>query len=224
MPSHPRRPRILPLTLAAAALIACNLTGVLQPEPAAVSGPSPSAAQTQSEAGTLAALSTALAGTTPAATETLATEPTPSETPQVSVTYSLTRAPYGTPGTNPAAPLQEQCNAAFFVGYVGLGDGAPVGAATTFKKVWDVRNIGTCTWSREYRLVFNGGKHMDGPDWARFPQIVEPGDHLFLSVTMIAPAKSGSYLGYWMLQAPDGSKFGVGDNGLTPLIVHIVVP
>jgi hypothetical protein len=41
---------------------------------------------------------------------------------------------------------------------------------------------------------------------------------------MIAPAKSGSYLGYWMLQAPDGSKFGVGDNGLTPLIVHIVVP
>jgi hypothetical protein len=212
------------VTLAAAALIACNLTGVLQPEPAAVSGPSPSAAQTQSEAGTLAALSTALAGTTPAATETLATEPTPSETPQVSVTYSLTRAPYGTPGTNPAAPLQEQCNAAFFVGYVGLGDGAPVGAATTFKKVWDVRNIGTCTWTRDYRLVFYNGEHMSGPNWVPFPQEVAPGDHMFIGVIMIAPYEGGTHTGYWMLQAEDGSQFGVGERGNKPLRGSIFVP
>jgi hypothetical protein len=141
-----------------------------------------------------------------------------------SATASLIFTPpfYGTPGVHPT--LTTFCNAAFFVGDIGLKDGAKLAAGETFRKTWDVRNIGTCTWSREYRLVFNGGKHMDGPDWARFPEIVEPGDHLFLSVTMIAPAKSGTYIGYWMLQAPDGSKFGVGDNGLTPLTVKIVVP
>ncbi len=224
MPSHPQLPRILPLTVAAAALIACNLTGGLQPEPAAMSGPSPSAVQTQSEAGTLAALSTALAGTTPAASETTAPAPTPSETPQASVTYSLTRAPYGTPGTNPAAPLQEQCNAAFFVGYVGLGDGAPVGAATTFKKVWDVRNIGTCTWTQDYRLVFYSGEHMSGPNWVPFPQEVAPGDHMFIGAIMIAPYEGGTHTGYWMLQSEDGTQFGVGERGNKALRGSIFVP
>ncbi|MCX6026605.1 MAG: hypothetical protein NTY23_10175, partial [Chloroflexi bacterium] len=142
MPSHHRRRNLLPLTVAAASLLACNLAGVLQRAPDSGARHRPAAAPTQSEAGTLAALPTALAGMTPAASATPASAITPSQTPQGSATFSLTRAPYGTPGANPAVPLQDQCNAAHFVGYVGLGDGAPVGVAETFKKVWDVRNIG----------------------------------------------------------------------------------
>ena len=41
--------------------------------------------------------------------------------------------------------------------------------ANALPKTWDVRNIGTCTWSRKYKLVFNGGKHMDGPNSVALP-------------------------------------------------------
>jgi hypothetical protein len=212
------------LTVVAAALIACNLAGAIQRQPTAVSAPPPAAASTQSEAGTLATLSTALAAMTPAASETLAPTSTPTETPQGSATYSLTRAPYGTPGVNLDVPLEQLCNAAFFVGYVGSGDGAPVGVAETFKKVWDVRNIGTCTWTREYRLVFFGGEHMSGPNRVAFPKDVPPGDHMFIGVIMIAPYEGGTHTSYWMLQAADGSKFGVGEKGDRPLRGSIFVP
>jgi hypothetical protein len=159
----------------------------------------------------------------PSATQAPATATLPIPIlPSATASLIYTQAFYGTPGVHPT--LTTFCNAAFFVGDIGLKDGAKLAAGEAFTKTWDVRNIGTCTWNRDYRIIFNGGKHMDGADWARFPQIVAPGDHLFLSINMIAPAKSGTYIGYWMLQAPDGSKFGVGDNGLTPLMVKIVVP
>ena len=224
MPFHHRTRILLPLTVAAAALLACNLACVLQRAPASQATPPPAAAPTRSEAGTPAALPTALAGMTPGVSEPSASATAPSETPQGSVTYSLTRAPYGTPGTNPAAPLEQLCNAAYFVGYVGLGDGAPVGVAETFKKVWDVRNIGTCTWTRDYRLVFFGGEHMSGANWVAFPKEVPPGDHMFIGAIMIAPYEGGTHTSYWMLQAPDGSKFGVGERGDKPLRGSIFVP
>ncbi|OGO50491.1 MAG: hypothetical protein A2Z30_00485 [Chloroflexi bacterium RBG_16_64_43] len=218
--------RTLALTTLAAALVlaGCNAgaPGVTEVPLATQAAQTVQAMLTQVS---LAATSTATvalpppSATLPPATPTLPMPLLPSAT----ASLIFTPAFYGTAGVHPT--LTTFCNAAFFVGDIGsTRDGSVLAAGETYRKTWDVRNIGTCTWSREYRLVFNGGKHMDGPDWARFPQIVGPGDHLFLSVTMIAPAKPGTYIGYWMLQAPDGSKFGVGDNGLTPLTVKIVVP
>lgn len=221
---HHRTRPLLTLSLAAVALLACNLAGVLQRAPASPATPPPAAAPTQSQAGTLTAMPPAPAEMTPALSATSASAAAPSATPQGSATYSLTRAPYGTPGTNPAALLEEQCNAAYFVGYVGLGDGAPVGVAETFKKVWDVRNIGTCTWTRDYRLVFYGGEHMSGPNWVTFPKEVPPGDHMFIGAIMISPYEGGTHTSYWMLQAPDGTKFGVGERGDKPLRGSIFVP
>jgi hypothetical protein len=216
--------RTLALTVLAASLV---LAGCTTGAPAVTEVPlATQAAQTVQAILTQVALAATSTPTValPPPTATLppatATLPVPL-LPSATASLVFTPAFYGTPGVHPT--LTTFCNAAFFVGDIGLKDGAVLAAGETFRKTWDVRNIGNCTWSREYRLVFNGGKHMDGPDWARFPEIVEPGDHLFLSVTMIAPAKAGTYIGYWMLQAPDGSKFGVGDNGLTPLRVKIVV-
>ena len=221
---HHRTVILLPLSVAATALLACNLTGLLQRAPASAATHPPEAAPTQSEAGTLATLPTALAGMTPAASETPDPAITPSETPQGSATYSSTRAPYGTPGVNPDAPLGQQCNAAYFVGYVGSPDGAVVGVAETFKKTWDVRNIGTCTWTRDYRMVFFGGEHMSGPNWVPFPKEVPPGDHMFIGVAMISPYEGGTHTSYWMLQAADGTRFGVGERGDKALRGSIFVP
>ncbi len=215
-------------TLVAALLAAIVLAACASGQPAATQVPLTTlAAQTVQAMLTQVALAATATSTAalPLPTATLppatATLPVPI-LPSATASLVFTQAAYGTPGVHPT--LTTFCNAAFFVGDIGLKDGAKLAAGEAFTKTWDVRNIGTCTWNRDYRIVFNGGKHMDGADWARFPQIVAPGGHLFLSINMIAPAKSGTYIGYWMLQAPDGSKFGVGDNGLTPLTVRIVVP
>ncbi len=213
---HPRHV-LMAIALTVSTVLACNLTAALRPAPTRAASAQPGvAAPRLLETGTPAST----VETMPAASET----PAATETPQGSATYSLTRAPYGTPGTNPAAPLEQLCNAAYFVGYVGLGDGAPVGVAETFKKVWDVRNIGTCIWTRDYRLVFYGGEHMSGANWVAFPKEVPPGDHMFIGVIMIAPYEGGTHTSYWMLQAPDGSKFGVGERGDKPLRGSIFVP
>ena len=115
------------------------------------------------------------------------------------------------------------CNAAVFVGFVGNPDGATVGAGQPFKEVWDIRNVGTCTWDRRYRLVFNAGEHMSGPNWVLFPSDVAPGAHVFLGVSLYASKKAGTHTGYWILQAPDGTQFGMEGRGDKPLHVTIVV-
>jgi hypothetical protein len=198
------------MTLTASTLLACNLSAVLQPQPT----PAP----------THPTLPIVILETPIVASATPPTALGATITPRETATWSPTRAAYGTPGTNPAAPLEQQCNSAYFVGYVGSADGAVVGVAETFKKTWDVRNVGTCTWTRDYRLAFFGGEHMSGPNWVPFPQDVPPGDHMFIGVTMIAPYEGGTHTSYWMLQAPDGTQFGVGERGDKPLRGSIFVP
>jgi hypothetical protein len=217
MPTLQSRRVLITIALPLSMLLACNLTGALQRSPTLTASTRPPVvAPTLPDTDTPAPI----VETAPALSET----PAASETLMETATWSLTRAPYGTPGTNPASPLEELCNAAYFVGYVGSADGAVVGITETFKKTWDVRNIGTCTWTREYRLVFFGGEHMSGPNWVPFPQVVAPGDHMFIGVTMIAPYEGGTHTSYWMLQAPDGSQFGVGERGNKPLRGSIFVP
>jgi hypothetical protein len=44
-------------------------------------------------------------------------------------------------------------------------------------------------------------------------------------VEITAPATPGIYESRWLLEAPDGTRFGVGPDGMTPLILRIkVVP
>jgi hypothetical protein len=134
------------------------------------------------------------------------------------------------PTTDPISLLTRtitaKCNAAFFVGDVPpIRDGSDVRAGEQFTKVWDVRNIGTCSWDRSYHLIFQYGQHMSGPDYISFAQVVAPNGHIYLAVTLIAPATGGLKEGQWFLQDPDGIRFGVGTEGDKPLLVRInVVP
>ena len=119
--------------------------------------------------------------------------------------------------------ITAKCNAAFFVGDVGLMDNSDVKAGSQFTKTWSVRNIGYCTWTPRYRLVFQYGQHMAGPNFINFPQIVAPNQGLFLSVTLTAPTGAGIHQGQWYIFDPDGNRFGVGDSGYDPLLVRIIV-
>jgi hypothetical protein len=136
---------------------------------------------------------------------------------------TLTALPVGSVTPQGTPTLEGVCNAAFFVGDVTYPDGTVVPPDRSFEKTWDVRNIGSCTWTRQYQLVFFNGKHMSGPNYVNFPQIVPPGGHLFLSVDLLSPVPPGPWVGSWILQAPDGTRFGVGAAGNLPLTVSIIV-
>jgi hypothetical protein len=72
-------------------------------------------------------------------------------------------------------------------------------------------------------LVFTGGEAMEGPASVLLPASVPPGGTLDISVDLVAPAKPGSYRGYWNLKTPDGKIFGLGPNANEPVWVDILV-
>ncbi|HEX8990295.1 MAG TPA: NBR1-Ig-like domain-containing protein [Anaerolineales bacterium] len=191
-----------PIVLLVAGL-ACNI-GVPAP-----STPDPFA--------TLDALYTAAANTQQAYPSAVATDtPVPATATKGFPTLSIS-----TP-VNTAAPVV-LCNAAAFVSDVSISDGAVLGAGQDFTKTWRVRNIGTCTWSPSYSLVFASGDRLGAPSRVGMPATVYPGQAINLSVDMTAPSGNGDYRGYWKLRDPSGNLFGIGAQAQTAFWVDITV-
>jgi hypothetical protein len=104
------------------------------------------------------------------------------------------------------------CDWAQFVADVTVPDGVPVAPAQALKKTWRLKNIGTCTWTKAYKLVFVSGEQMGGVAAMNLPIGVEPGQTIDLSVALTAPIAIGKYYGYWGLQNPSGGVFGFGST------------
>ncbi|HEY79775.1 MAG TPA: hypothetical protein G4O05_01680, partial [Caldilineae bacterium] len=135
--------------------------------------------------------------------------------------------PTPTPGPKRAAktPTTGACtHRILFMRDVTVPDNASMRPGAAFVKTWRLKNAGTCAWSPEYRLVFVGGERMAGPEMQPLGQLVRPGALVDVSVKLTAPEKSGAYTGEWMLESPEGKRFGLGDDGQTPFWVKIVVP
>ena len=93
----------------------------------------------------------------------------------------------------------------------------------SFTKTWRLVNSGSCKWTRLYKLVFYSQNPL-GATYEQFlPGEVLPGYAVDLSVEFTAPLQPGTYRSNWMLQAPDGTLFGLGMNADTPFYVSIVV-
>src|SRR5271157_1067465 len=52
------------------------------------------------------------------------------------------------------------CNWAQFVADVTVPDGTTLAPGATFTKTWRLENIGNCTWTTSYALVFSSGSAM----------------------------------------------------------------
>jgi len=68
---------------------------------------------------------------------------------------SLTETPLqpaGTPLPPTATPLP--CNQVSFVKDITVVDGAIMAPGEGFKKTWQLSNVGSCTWTTDYDLVF----------------------------------------------------------------------
>lgn len=115
------------------------------------------------------------------------------------------------------------CDAAQFLADVTYPDASILPRNSTFVKVWRIKNVGTCTWTTSYALVFTGGDAMNAPAAVGMPGTVNPGQYIELPVTLKSPGKDGAYRGYWKLRNTSGALFGIGDQATTAFWVDIRV-
>lgn len=125
--------------------------------------------------------------------------------------------------TTQSAAALSICDRAQFIADVTVPDGSHMPAGPAFDKVWRVKNIGTCTWSSSYALVFSSGNQLSGPSSMNLPRSVSPGESIDLSISLTAPGNAGHYIGYWMLKNASGTLFGIGAAANKPWWVEINV-
>ncbi len=138
--------------------------------------------------------------------------PASSSTPAPFPTVPTATPTVASPTSAPAASATTACDAAGFVADVTYPDGTEVNAGDNFTKTWRFRNVGSCSWTPSYALVFTGGDAMAGPAAQSLAGNVNPGQTVDLSVSLTAPATDGDYTGNWGIRNAAGvifSKFWV---------------
>lgn len=195
-------PFIVLLIMLLTVQLACNLPAAdnATPDPfATLNGLYTASAQTQAAAGT-------------------ATPGLPQ--PTVTIAGSAT-------ATNPPVTLQpaqtSKCDAAQFLADVTYPDGSLIPRNSTFVKIWRIRNVGTCTWTTAYAIVFSGGDSMNAPSAVAMPGSVAPGQYIEIPVTLKSPGSDGKYRGFWKLRNASGVLFGIGDQADTAFWVDVRV-
>ncbi len=176
-------------------------------------------------AATLNALSTVAAQTVAAVATQSAFTPTaqvivvtatPSSVPSVAPTFVVL--------TSTAVPVPvSYCDAAAFVKDITFPDGSELSRGASFTKIWRIKNVGTCTWTTAYSLIFASGDSLGGPATVSLPATVAPGQSIDIAVTLKAPTKDGHYRGYWKLRNASGVLFGIGPQANAAFWVDIVV-
>ena len=146
------------------------------------------------------------------------TPPLPTNTPTIT----------GTPPTATPSPTQQQVSGGGTnsgktgclraeLGYETIPDGTKIEIGENFKKIWTFKNLGTCTWTSAFSLVWQQGESFGTKGTLPFSEFTDvdipPGEHLTIELTMLAPDEQGAYKGYWMLRSDDGIYFGLGPDG-----------
>jgi Ig-like domain-containing protein len=199
---------LIPIVVLAAAILACN---------------GPFAAPSSQPAATLNALYTAAAQTLSGmSTQAVSTQFSPTPTlsfPTASpiVVNTFTSVP-------PFSPVPVTlCDAAAFVSDVTYPDGSSVTLGGMFTKIWRLKNIGTCTWTTSYALVYVSGESFGAPAAVAVPTNVGPGQIVDLPVNLTAPNQNGHYRGFWKLRNSSNVLFGIGTDASSNFFVDINV-
>lgn len=131
-----------------------------------------------------------------------------------SATATATLPPSASPATaNPAtatppvgATVVASCDKAQFVNET-IPDNTTFSGGDDFTKTWTLKNIGTCSWTPSYSLVFVSGDALAGPANVSLATNVNPSQNITLSVNLEAPDANGTYRGNWGLRNAAGVIF-----------------
>ncbi|OGO33780.1 MAG: hypothetical protein A2W35_12540 [Chloroflexi bacterium RBG_16_57_11] len=187
------------------AMLACN-----RPQPDAAPDLDLMVAQTQ----TAIAVAQLIAPTTAVP----ATQAPPTTQPTMAISPSAT-----TVSTTQTATQDPNCtDLAKFVNET-IPDNTEFAPTAQFMKTWTFQNVGTCTWTPEYKLVFKEGEQMGGTSPAPIGQSVAPNATVQVHLPQTAPAETGEHQGFWMLQNLDSQNFALGSDGSKAFWVKIKV-
>jgi photosystem II stability/assembly factor-like uncharacterized protein len=123
----------------------------------------------------------------------------------------------------PPALAATYCDHAQFVSDLTVPDGSSFGPGATFTKTWRLMNIGTCTWTTAYNLVWVGGEVLGAPLSLKLPADVPPGQVVDISINLTAPTTPANYKGFFKLSNSANVQFGIGDSANNPIWVDINV-
>ena len=155
-----------------------------------------------------------------AAQGTVPPQPGNTALPSVTPTVFVPSATYTPSSTSTSVP----CNWAQFITDVTIPDGWSTTPSDHFTKTWRLQNIGSCTWTSGYSLVFDHGDQMGALAAQQLtPGTVAPGATIDVSVDLVSPNVAGTYQGYFKLRASDSSIFGLGTDANTAFWVKIKV-
>jgi Ig-like domain from next to BRCA1 gene len=169
------------------------------------------------------AISTAVAQTVQAGNSLTKIASLPTLTPQVDLpaqTPFSGSTPTAAP-TSVSAPSDPNCVKASLVGE-NPPDGVLMNPGQYYWKTWTLMNTGTCTWSPSYSLIFWNGDLMGGLTSYPLNDEVSPNEQKDISIYLKAPDTEGTFTGYWRIQTPWNSNFGVGPSD-EPFYVKVVV-
>jgi hypothetical protein len=207
--------------------VVCLFVSYIYPNYLAAPTPADLALINTQAAETVSALITqteAVKVTSPPPPETL--PPTDGSAPTLTSTPTSTATPTqipptATPPPPTPTPTPIPCDWAQFIDDVTVEDGTVFPPNAMFTKTWRLKNIGSCSWTKDYKLVFDRGARMGGPQAIQIGKIVDPGESVNLSVDLVAPVEPGDYRGYWKLSTPGGQEFGIGVNADNSFWVEI---
>jgi len=115
--------------------------------------------------------------------------------------------PNPTPPPLPTPTPLPSTDSAAFIADITLPDGTVVSPNQSLTKIWRLKNTGTTTWGSGYQLAFVDGEQMSAPLATDVPSTASNAT-LDLSISLTAPAASGTHTGYFQLRNPQGTYFG----------------
>lgn len=154
-------------------------------------------------------------------TETQGTTVTETEAPPIaSETPPVQASATSTPITPIPTNLSDCTNSAAFVEDVTIPDRSEVASGTTFKKIWRIRNTGTCIWGPDYTLAHYSEERM----LAQSPiplHVTYPNETVELSVDLIAPNATGTHRGYFVIKNPAGLIMKIDNDSRLWVIINV---
>jgi hypothetical protein len=147
------------------------------------------------------------------AISTAGASPTAGGLPTVSLLPGVTQlaSPVVAPPVAATPVLGDACNNAIYIADLTIPDGTVLKPGEDFKKVWQIRNTGSCTWDEGYALVFIGGDTAIDPvnyEIKIKADFIDPGEDADFDVPLTAPLKEGPYQGSWRMRNDQGVFFG----------------
>jgi len=110
------------------------------------------------------------------------------------------------PGSNPTATDVGCYNSALVSETIPSGSRLHPGER--FVKTWQIKNIGTCDWNREFKITYVGGYDFQGADTTRIREKVTAGSTVEVSMSIDAPNDLTSYSSSWQIATDEGVLFG----------------